>query len=116
MEDKKLSPGVQRILNLMTDPDKLYIVCPCGTGDVIIAGGLASAVAKKFSKQSAVLIVNERFRTLNITFDNVSEIKYVPGRDLFGGYRALLSGGGWIGCMPAKIIFTVTSTSIGAVE
>ena len=36
----------------------------------------------KFNKKSAVLIVQERLRSIDIAFDDVSEIKYVPPNEL----------------------------------
>lgn len=79
---ENLPPEVVHIFGLMTDPDKLYAVVPYRIGDMIIIGGFASELRRKSGKTSIVLIVQERLRSLDVKFDDVSDIEYVPPEEL----------------------------------
>ena len=78
-----ISPEATHIFELMTDPNKLYIVCPHGIGDLIIIGGFAHALRKKYGKDSVEMIAQERIKSLDIAFDDVDEIKHVPREYLY---------------------------------
>ncbi|MBQ9479258.1 MAG: hypothetical protein IJU71_06865, partial [Selenomonadaceae bacterium] len=73
---------VERIFKRMIDPDKLYIVCTYRLGDMLFVGGLSHAMSERFDKSSVVLIVKDRLRSLELSFDGVSEIKYAANDDL----------------------------------
>ena len=86
MDQNEMQREIQRqfqlMLNycfgMMNDPEKLYIIQQCGLGDIIINGGLAQAVVTKFKKRTAVLMVREQFRSLDVSFDGVDEVKFLP--------------------------------------
>ena len=86
MDQQQYLQYVNAMLNkcfgMMTDPDKLYIILPFGLGDLLISGGLTHAILPKFGKKSAVLILQERFRSIDVNFDGVSDKKYLSYQEL----------------------------------
>ncbi len=82
-KDDDIPSEAPHIFEMMVDPNKLYIVCPYGIGDLIIIGGFAHALRKKYGKDAVEMIVQERIKSLDIGFDDVDEIKYMPREELY---------------------------------
>ena len=101
MDIEKIKLEAAKVFSLMSDSDKLYLIPPFGLGDLMLHGGLSYAVQQKFGKKSSVLILQERFRSLEFEFENVSEKKYLPFDTLiaFRDYveaTKIYSGDNWI--------------------
>ena len=82
LSPQQIQAALDRCFGYMTDPQKYYVILPYGIGDFVISGSLVYALLKKFNRQNATLIMQERFRNLEIAFDGVSEIKYLPYDEL----------------------------------
>lgn len=66
------------IKELTPKKDLLYIIQPCSVGDFFYTGGLSLAVQKRKHKRATVLIVKERLKNLGVTYENFSDIVYIP--------------------------------------
>ena len=60
---------------MMRDKDILYVLCPFGIGDFLVAGGLCYALLKKKRKKACVLIEHGKYENSgSINFVGVMEI------------------------------------------
>ena len=76
--DSQLREIKEFLQSLTPREEFLYIIQPCSIGDFLMVGGLAHAVQKRKNKIASVIIVNERMKNLNISYDEVAEVVYLP--------------------------------------
>lgn len=58
--------------------DYLYLFCPKGIGDYLLAAGLSHALEEKLHKKATIMIVQEKIKRLGVIFPNVAEIISYP--------------------------------------
>ena len=69
---------LRKCFSMMSDPERLYVFQQASIGDILISGGFIWTLLPRFNKKSATLIINERYRSLDVRFDGVDEFKYLP--------------------------------------
>ena len=74
---------LERFFSTTRDPDKLYVLQPASSGDLLISGMLCYTLLPRFKKRCVVLFTQERYKALDVQFDGVSELRYLNHIDMW---------------------------------
>jgi len=66
------------IKEFSSNKDYLYLFCPKGIGDYLLAAGLSHALEEKLNKKATILIVQEKITRLGVVFPNIAKVISYP--------------------------------------
>ena len=66
------------IKEFSANKDYLYLFCPKGIGDYLIAAGLSHALEEKLNKKATILIVQDKIKRLGVIFPNIAKVISYP--------------------------------------